>query len=182
MVIGQGTASIAAMGVAYLIERALARTRITVDWRKASEMSGFFSDESLVDMLLIAISQSGTTTDTNRTVDVAGSQGAWIHAIVNRRNSALVSKSNSHFYTSDGRDVEMAVASTKAFYSQIAAGKLTALLLAKEFGSLTDEEIYQGIQELERLPSEIEWVLQQSDSIKECAEKYGPSSRNWAVV
>ncbi len=182
MVIGQGTASVAAMGVAHLIDLALARTRVTVGWRKASEMSGFFSDESLVDMLLIAISQSGTTTDTNRTVDVAGSQGAWIHAIVNRRNSPLISKSNSHFYTSDGRDVEMAVASTKAFYSQIAAGKLTALLLAKEFGSLTDEEIYQDIQELERLPSEIEWVLEQSGSIRECAEKYGPSSRNWAVV
>ncbi len=42
MVIGQGTASVAAMGVAYLIERALARTRVTVGWRKASEMSGFF--------------------------------------------------------------------------------------------------------------------------------------------
>lgn len=182
MVIGQGTASVAAMGVAHLIERALTRTRVTVGWRKASEMSGFFSDESLVDMLLIAISQSGTTTDTNRTVDVAGSQGAWIHAIVNRRNSPLVSKSDSHFYTSDGRDVEMAVASTKAFYSQIAAGKLTALLLAKELGSLSDEEIYQEITELERLPLEIEWVLQQSDSIQACAEKYGPSSRNWAVV
>ncbi|MBI5251726.1 MAG: SIS domain-containing protein [Desulfomonile tiedjei] len=182
MVIGQGTASVAAMGVAYLIDRALARTRITVGWRKASEMSGFFSDEPLVDMLLIAISQSGTTTDTNRTVDVAGSQGAWIHAIVNRRNSPLVSKANSHFYTSDGRDVEMAVASTKAFYSQIAAGKLTALLLAKEFGSLTDEEIHREIQELERLPAEIEWVLKQSGSIQESAEKYGPSSRNWAVV
>lgn len=182
MVVGQGTASVAAMGVSYLIERALARTRVTVGWRKASEMSGFFSDEPLVDMLLIAISQSGTTTDTNRTVDVAGSQGAWIHAIVNRRNSPLVSKSNSHFYTSDGRDVEMAVASTKAFYSQIAAGKLTALLLAHEFGSMTDDEIYQEVQELEKLPSEIEWVLQQSGHIKECAEMYGPSSRNWAVV
>jgi glutamine---fructose-6-phosphate transaminase (isomerizing) len=133
-------------------------------------------------VLLIAISQSGTTTDTNRTVDVAGSQGAWIHAIVNRRNSPLVSKSNSHFYTSDGRDVEMAVASTKAFYSQIAAGKLTALLLAQEFASMTNDEIYREIQELERLPAEIESVLQQSDHTKECAENYGPSSRNWAVV
>lgn len=182
MVIGQGTASVAAMGVAYLIERSLGRTRVTVGWCKASEMSGFFSEESLEDLLLIAISQSGTTTDTNRTVDVAGSQGAWIHAIVNRRNSPLVAKSDSHFYTSDGRDVEMAVASTKAFYSQIAAGKLTALLLAQEFGSLTDEEIYQEIQELERLPEDIEWVLGRKDQIRRCAEEYGPCSRNWAVV
>jgi glucosamine--fructose-6-phosphate aminotransferase (isomerizing) len=182
MVIGQGTASVAAMGVAYLVGKALARARIRANWSKASEMSGFVSDEPLDDTLLIAISQSGTTTDTNRTVDLAGSQGAWIHAIVNRRNSPLVEKAHSHFYTSDGRDVEMAVASTKAFYSQIAAGKLTALLLAQEFGSLTDEEIYQEIEELERLPADVQWVLDQSDHIRDVAETYGPSSRNWAVV
>lgn len=182
MVIGQGTASVAAMGAAHLIERAIAGSRVTVDWRKSSEMSGFLSEEPLEDMLLIAISQSGTTTDTNRTVDVAGSQGAWVHAIVNRRNSPLVSKSNSHFYTSDGRDVEMAVASTKAFYSQISAGKLTALLLAQEFNTLSEEEIYEEIQELEKLPAVIESVLEQRHIIKEIAEKFGPTSRNWAVV
>lgn len=182
MVIGQGTASVAAKGVAYLLERALARTRIGVASSKASEMSGFLSDQPLSDMLLIAISQSGTTTDTNRTVDVAGSRGAWIHAIVNRRNSPLVTKSDSHFYTSDGRDVEMAVASTKAFYSQIAAGKLVSLLLAQEMKSLSEKEIALEIEELERLPSDIEWVLDQSEIVRECAEAYGPSSRNWAVV
>jgi len=182
MCIGQGTAAVAAMGVAYLVERALAKARVSVSWSKASEMSGFLSDESLSDVLVIAISQSGTTTDTNRTVDVAGSHGAWVHAIVNRRNSPLVAKSNSHFYTSDGRDVEMAVASTKAFYSQIAAGKLTALLLAQEFGTMTPSQIYEEIHELERLPADIEWVLGQSRLIEEIAAKYGPSSRNWAVV
>jgi glutamine---fructose-6-phosphate transaminase (isomerizing) len=182
MCIGQGTASVAAMGAAYLIGRALIGSRIEVASSKASEMSGFLSDESLEDMLLIAISQSGTTTDTNRTVDVAGSQGAWIHAIVNRRNSPLVAKSNSFFYTSDGRDVEMAVASTKAFYSQIAAAKLTAMLLAQEFHCLTSEEIFQEIHELELLPDKIESVLGLKETLKKCAEKYGPSSRNWAVV
>ncbi len=47
-------------------------------------------------------------------------------AIVNRRNSDLVDKSDGVLYTSDGRDVEMAVPSTKAFYAQIAAGFLLA--------------------------------------------------------
>ncbi len=182
MVIGQGTASIAAKGVAYLIEKAIEGLGIFVTSCKASELSGFFPEQSLNDMLLIAISQSGTTTDTNRTVDVASAQGAWIHAIVNRRNSPLVAKSNSHFYTSDGRDVEMAVASTKAFYSQIAAGKVTAMLLAKEFNSLSDEQIYQEVCSLEELPDLIESVLKQGPKIKRSAELYGPSSRNWAVV
>ncbi len=182
MVIGQGTASVAAMGVAHLVAKALAKSRINVQWSKASEMSGFLSGESLVDTLLIAISQSGTTTDTNRTVDVAASQGAWIHAIVNRRNSPLVEKADSHFYTSDGRDVEMAVASTKAFYSQIAAGKLTALLLAQEFGSLSEEEIFRDVTELEKLSGDIQWVLSNAAPIQKLAERYGPTSRNWAVV
>jgi glutamine---fructose-6-phosphate transaminase (isomerizing) len=182
MVIGQGTASIAAMGTAYLIEKALAGARITVSSSKSSELSGFLSDDPLDDMLLVAISQSGTTTDTNRTVDVVGSQGAWVHSIVNRRNSALVTKSDSFFYTSDGRDVEMAVASTKAFYSQITAGKLLALFLAQELGTLSDDEIFEEITELEKLPFEIEYILRNHQTLKDSAEKYGPSSRNWAVV
>ncbi len=65
MVIGQGTASIAAKGVAYLIEKAIEGLGIVVTSCKASELSGFFPAQSLDDMLLIAISQSGTTTDTN---------------------------------------------------------------------------------------------------------------------
>ena len=58
-------------------------------------------------------------------------------AIVNRRNSDLVDKSDGVLYTSDGRDVEMAVPSTKAFYAQIAAGYLLAIAIADELGSPT---------------------------------------------
>ena len=82
------------------------------------------------DTLVIAISQSGTTTDTNRTVDLARARGAAVVSIVNRRQSDLVDKSDGVLYTSDGRDVEMSVASTKAFYAQLAAGYLLAFGLA----------------------------------------------------
>ncbi|MFH0960878.1 MAG: SIS domain-containing protein, partial [Pseudomonadota bacterium] len=181
-VIGQGTAAVAAKGVAHLIEKALEGKGVAVTACKASELSGFLPDQPLDDMLLIAISQSGTTTDTNRTVDIARSRGAWAHAIVNRRNSPLVTKSNSHFYTSDGRDVEMAVASTKAFYSQIAAGKLTAIVLGREFGNLSDDQLYEEICSLEELPGMIQSVLKNRPSIERLAKLYGPSSRNWAVV
>ena len=85
--------------------------------------------------LVVAISQSGTTTDTNRTVDLVRARGAHVVAIVNRRNSDLVSKSHGVLYTSDGRDVEMSVASTKAFYSQVAAGHLLACALAQAAGT-----------------------------------------------
>ena len=91
------------------------------------------------DTLVVAISQSGTTTDTNRTVDLVRGRGAAVVAIVNRRNSDLVDKSDGVLYTSDGRDVEMSVASTKAFYAQIAAGFLLALAIADARPARLDE-------------------------------------------
>ncbi len=100
----------------------------------ATELSGFGLRDDMRDTLVIAISQSGTTTDTNRTVDVARDRGAFVVAIVNRRNSDLVDKSDGVLFTSDGRDVEMSVASTKAFYAQIAAGALLAVAIADGLG------------------------------------------------
>ena len=50
---------------------------------------------------------------------------------MNRRNSDLCDRSDGVLFTSDGRDVEMSVASTKAFYSQVAAGYLLALGIAR---------------------------------------------------
>ena len=76
----------------------------------ATELSGFGLDDDMSDTLVVAISQSGTTTDTNRTVDLVRGRGATVLAIVNRRNSDLVDKSDGVLYTSDGRDLEMAVA------------------------------------------------------------------------
>src|SRR3546814_9503097 len=87
------------------------------------------------DTVVIALSQSGTTTDTNRTVDLVRGRGAKVLAIVNRRGSDLTDKADGVLYTSDGRDVEMSVASTKAFYAQIAAGFLLAWARSEEHTS-----------------------------------------------
>ena len=134
--IGQGTAAIAA---AELRAGAATRARATpTSWSKAktaTELSGFGLDADMHDTLVVAISQSGTTTDTNRTVDLARSRGALVLAIVNRRQSDLVDKSDGVLYTSDGRDIEMSVASTKAWYAQVAAGFLLAYALAPELGA-----------------------------------------------
>jgi glucosamine--fructose-6-phosphate aminotransferase (isomerizing) len=88
----------------------------------ATEVSGFSLKDDMSDTLVIAVSQSGTTTDTNRTVDLLKDRGASVIAIVNRRGSDLSTKADGVCYTSSGRDVEMSVASTKAFYAQAAAG------------------------------------------------------------
>lgn len=182
LVTGQGTAAIAAMGIEHLIRLALDKAAVTVSSAKASELSTNLDGRSLDDALVIAISQSGTTTDTNRTVDLARAAGAWIHAIVNRRNSPLVRKSDSHLFTSDGRDIEMAVASTKAFYSQVAAGKLTALCLADALGTLAPQQIHDEMVALESLPQRIQEVLDDEGAIAACARAYAPRNRYWAVV
>ena len=64
----------------------------------------FISGSTCSDTLAIAVSQSGTTTDTNRTVDLLRARGAAVIGIVNRRASDLVDKADGILYTSDGRD------------------------------------------------------------------------------
>ncbi|RWU04776.1 SIS domain-containing protein [Pseudodesulfovibrio sp. S3] len=180
--VGQGTAAVAGMAVAQLLRRTLADTDIRIESYTGSELVGFMGDERMDDVFLIPVSQSGTTTDTNRVVDLCRDRGAWVNCIVNRRNSPLVQKSDSYIYTSNGRDVEMAVASTKAFYSQIAAGKLLSLWLADVLKTMGKKAILTEIQALEALPGKIDEVLTGKDSIAEVAKKYAPVHRYWALV
>lgn len=184
-VIGQGTAGVAGVGIAHLIERALAhdlRRSIPVAALRSSELSAEIDAYDFQGALVVAVSQSGTTTDTNRAVDLARERGAFVHAIVNRRNSDLVRKSDSVLFTSDGRDVEMSVASTKAFYSQLTAGKLTALFLADALGAMGKPDIQREMVELEALPERIAEVLGMSEQIAECARTLAPRARYWAVT
>ena len=148
--IGQGTAAVAAQSFVAACRDEFQHDAPSVTAMVASELSGFAMDNDMSDHLIVAISQSGTTTDTNRTVDLAKSRGAAVIAIVNRRNSDLTDRADAVFYTSDGRDVEMSVASTKAFYSQIVAGFLLAFNLAGLLGlqNPNRQRILSGLQQL----------------------------------
>ena len=119
--IGQGTAAVAARALGQGLAAFAPGTQLRVESVLATELSGFHLADSMADTLVVAVSQSGTTTDTNRTVDLVRARGGHVVAIVNRRNSDLTDRADGVLYTSDGRDVEMSVASTKAFYAQIAA-------------------------------------------------------------
>ena len=133
------------------------------------------------DTLAIAVSQSGTTTDTNRTVDLLRSRGAVVIGIVNRRGSDLTDKADGVLYTSDGRDVEMSVASTKAFYAQVAAGAVLSCAIA-EAASLGDpKRRTQLLHALRELPEAMRVVLTRRESIAEAAQ-LAPPKRYWAVV
>ena len=132
-VIGQGTAAVAGRSAAAVLD-ALCDGAFDVDAITATELSGFQLRLDMSDTLVVAISQSGTTTDTNRTVDLVRRRGATVIAIVNRRGSDLTDKADGVLHTSDGRDVEMSVASTKAFYAQVAAGTLLACAITRRCG------------------------------------------------
>ena len=182
VVIGQGTAAVAGKGVAAAIAEALASAAILVQGMPATELSGFHMRNDMSDLLVVAISQSGTTTDTNRTVDLIRGRGAKVIAIVNRRGSDLVDKADGVLYTSDGRDVEMSVASTKAFYAQIAAGWLLAHALAECLGVTNDEAQDKLLRALRGLPEVLEKVLGLRERIAAAARRYAPPRRYWALV
>ena len=182
VVIGQGTAAIAGAAIADGLSRYLTGRDIQVEAKKASEMSGFALKEDLRDTLIIAVTQSGTTTDTNRAVAMAGERGASILCIVNRRQSDITTKSHGVFYTSDGRDIEMSVASTKAFYSQIVAGYTLGLCLAQFLKTRSDDFIAGELLCLEKAPDLMNRVLERKDDIRASAEKLAKTKKYWAVV
>ncbi|MEA2128375.1 MAG: hypothetical protein QOJ85_1266, partial [Solirubrobacteraceae bacterium] len=181
-VVAQGTAAVAGHSIAASIAASLSRLPIVVEAALATEISGFELDDDMSHTLVIAVSQSGTTTDTNRTVDLVRSRGAHVVSIVNRRNSDLVQKSHGVLYTSDGRDVEMSVASTKAFYAQVAAGFLLALALAQHLGCSDRHRADRILRALRALPEAMERVLLARGAVADVARRVAPSRRHWAVV
>lgn len=178
-VIGQGTAHVAGQSLVSALVASIPDGRLRVEALPATELSGFGLRADMADTLVVAISQSGTTTDTNRTVDLVRDRGAAVLAIVNRRGSDLTDKADGVLYTSDGRDVEMSVASTKAFYAQIAAGFLLAWAIAEEVGGAVDPTLVAALREL---PAAMEATVARRAGIAAAAQQLAPSKRYWAIV
>ena len=84
--IGQGTAAVAGQSTPAILDE-LTLGQLDVDAVTATELSGFGMRLDMSDTLAVAVSQSGTTTDTNRTVDLLRSRGAAVIGVVNRRGA-----------------------------------------------------------------------------------------------
>jgi len=185
--VGQGTAGVAALACADIFNHYMHDSSFNISALKASELSGFKLHEkddasSMADALVIAISQSGTTTDTNRTVDMVKERGAHTIAIVNRRDSDITFKVDGVMYTSSGRDIEMSVASTKAFYSQIVAGAILGLKIARLLGSRSDVFVTAEIKQLLEMPKHMRKILAMHDTIKDSATRLAVTKTYWAAV
>ena len=185
--VGQGTAGVAALACADILRYYLNDPNVMISALKASELSGFALKEddaadSMADALVIAISQSGTTTDTNRAVDMVRERGAHTLAIVNRRDSDITFKADGVMYTSSGRDIEMSVASTKAFYSQIIAGALLGLYIAGLQQRRGAKFISAEIRNLLEIPGHMRSVLAIADQIGASARRLATRKYYWAAV
>lgn len=184
--VGQGTAGVAALACSDILNYYLNEPTLQVSALKSSELSGFKlgdnSTDSMADALVVFISQSGTTTDTNRTADMVRERGAHAIAIVNRRDSDITFKVDGVMYTSNGRDIEMSVASTKAFYSQVVAGALLSLHIAALKGRRDDDFVSEEIRQLLELPSKMSKVLDMRKAIEKSADRLAVGKTYWAAV
>ncbi len=185
--VGQGTAGVAAHACADILNYYMDDPWFYISALKASELSGFKLNDHddkkmMADSLVIAISQSGTTTDTNRTIDMVKERGAHTMAIVNRRDSDITFKVDGVMYTSSGRDIEMSVASTKAFYSQIVASALLGLKIAGLLNRRSDDFVTAQIKELLAMPGHMRKILSMHNKIGNSAKRLATTKTYWAAV
>jgi glutamine---fructose-6-phosphate transaminase (isomerizing) len=117
--------------------------------------------------LVVAISQSGETMDTLMAIRYAKERGAKVLAVCNTQGATLAREADATIYTHAGPEV--AVASTKAFTAQIAAGLLVALALASSRKALPQAELNLLGQELLKLPRSVTTVLESVDRMRTLA-------------
>ncbi len=127
------------------------------------------------DTLVIAISQSGETADTLEALRHARSQKAWVLAITNTVGSTVSRESDAAFYTRGGPEV--AVASTKAVITQLAAVYVVGLYLAQVRGTRDADEVRAHLRDLQEVPELIEETLRRMDGVRELAQSLAKEER-----
>ena len=144
-------------------------TRIPVEVYLASE---FRYCDPIVDegTLAVVISQSGETLDTMAAMREAKARGARVLSIVNVVGSSIARESDDVLYTWAGP--EIAVATTKAFSTQLAVVAQLAIYLAGERGTISQERYAALVAELERLPDKVAQILQEQGKIQYFASQF----------
>jgi glucosamine--fructose-6-phosphate aminotransferase (isomerizing) len=165
VVIACGTAYHAGMVAKYALEHWV---RIPCEVELASE---FRYRDPVVGhrTLVVAISQSGETMDTLMALRYAREQGAKVLAICNTQGSTIPRESDAVLYTHAGPEV--AVASTKAFLTQIVATYLVALYVAQVRGNKFGDEIQAVVRDLSDMPQKIDLVLDTTGEMKALADE-----------
>jgi glucosamine--fructose-6-phosphate aminotransferase (isomerizing) len=165
IIIACGTAYHSGMVAKYAIEH---WTRIPCEVELASE---FRYRDPVLDRstLVVAISQSGETMDTLMALRHAKEQKARVLAICNTNGSTIPRESDAVLYTHAGP--EIAVASTKAFLTQLVACYLVGLHLAQVRGIKYADEVGAVVAQLREMPQKVERVLSMMEPIRELARE-----------
>lgn len=165
-VIACGSSYHVGMAAKYILERLL---RIPVEVTLASEFR-YCAPIVTKHTLALVISQSGETIDTLAAMREAKRLGARILSIVNVVGSTIARESDDVLYTWAGP--EIAVATTKAYSTQLAVIYLLGLYFADRLGRVTAEEYSRLVEELRTLPAKAEAILKDTEKIQYYASIY----------
>ena len=153
-----------------LITQALVKSvlQMHIDVELASEY--MYSDPVIdEDTLVIAVSQSGETVDTLEAVKYAKSCGAKCMAVLNVRGSSISRVCDYVLYTEAGP--EIAVASTKAYTTQLAVMFMLVAKMAQLRGALTETEVKAYVEELQKVPEKMKDILDRRNEIHVIAKE-----------
>ena len=158
-----GTAAYASMLGAYAIEK---WSGIPVSVELSHEFR--YRDPAVgPDTLVVSVSQSGETMDTLMAVRYASERGAKTLSICNTQGATIPRESDAALYTHAGPEV--AVASTKAFLSQVVASYLLGMYLGQQRAVLSPEDSRALARDFDALPAQLEEMVQTGPRIKELA-------------
>ncbi|SKC47180.1 glucosamine--fructose-6-phosphate aminotransferase (isomerizing) [[Eubacterium] yurii] len=164
-IVACGTAYNAGLIGKYVIEN-IANIRVRVDIASEFRYNKQFINEKT---LVILVSQSGETADTLAAQKLAKTKGCRILSITNVVGSSVARNSDDVFYTLAGP--EIAVASTKAYTTMLAAFYMIGVELAKLKKEISIEEYHEIVERLKKLPQKVEDTLKIEDKCIEIAEK-----------
>jgi len=169
-IVGCGTAYHAGMVGRHVIEK-LARVPVEVDIASEFRYREVLWPENSI---LIVISQSGETADTLAVLREAKRRGIKVLAVTNVVGSSVAREADTVLYTWAGP--EIAVASTKAYSTQVLLMYMIALFMAGQRETLPQEVITEMVKELTSLPDKIQQVLECSAEVEAIAGKYHRAS------
>lgn len=164
-IVACGTAYHAGLVGKFIIEK-LAKIPVEIDVASEFRYRDPFVDDKT---LFIAISQSGETLDTLAALREAKSKGARVLSVVNVVGSSVARESDDVFYTWAGP--EIAVASTKAYTTQLVCMYLLAMYMGVTKGVLSRQECGEYIDELMAVPAKLQKILDQEAKIHEISKE-----------
>jgi glucosamine--fructose-6-phosphate aminotransferase (isomerizing) len=166
VIVACGTSWHAGLVGKFILE-ALGKIPVEVDYAAEFRYRNPVVDEKT---LMIAISQSGETADTLAAIKEAKEKGVKVLSICNVLGSSIPRESDGVIYTRAG--IEIGVASTKAFTSQLVVLYLLGIYLAQIKETWPKEHLAERIEYLKKIPAQVKSMLDENEDVVKCAREY----------